>query len=128
MRPFKIMKMMNSREIEYIDMISFKLNELSAIVDVVDEKCNAGGSLINDYFDMQKGLNSLIEKISVLELKKETKNRMTIAYLWDTPNKKILSIHPAIWTCLRRTAILTFFWIAFTISVSNVAIHFTVGY
>lgn len=64
MRPLKIMKMMNSREIEYIDMISFELNELSAIVDVVDEKCNAGGSLINDYFDMQKGLNSLIEKIS----------------------------------------------------------------
>lgn len=60
MRPLKIMKMMNSREIEYIDMISFELNELSAIVDVVDEKCNAGGSLINDYFDMQKGLNSLI--------------------------------------------------------------------
>lgn len=45
-------------------MISFELNELSAIVDVVDEKCNAGGSLINDYFDMQKGLNLLIEKIS----------------------------------------------------------------
>ena len=64
MRPLKIMKMMNSREIEYIDMISFELNELSAIVDVVHEKCNAGGSLINDYFDMQKGLNSLIEKIS----------------------------------------------------------------
>lgn len=49
MRPLKIMKMkrimkMNSREIEYIDRISFELsqirknlNELSAIIDVVDE-------------------------------------------------------------------------------------------
>jgi hypothetical protein len=38
------------------------LKELSAIIDVVDEKCNA--SVINDYFDMQKSLNSLIEKIN----------------------------------------------------------------
>jgi hypothetical protein len=76
MRPLKIMKMeriskMKSREIEYIDKISFELSqirknlsELSAIIDVVDEKCNAGGSVINDYFDMQKSLNSLIEKIN----------------------------------------------------------------
>ena len=27
-------------------------------------KCNAGGSVINDYFDMQTSLNSLIEKIN----------------------------------------------------------------
>jgi hypothetical protein len=76
MRPLKIMKMerlmkMNSREIEYIDKISFELsqirknlNELSTIIDVADEKCNAGGSMINDYFDMQKSLNSIIEKIN----------------------------------------------------------------
>ena len=76
MMPLKIMKMkrimkMKSREIEYIDRISFELSqirknlkELSAIIDVVDEKCNAGGSVINDYFDMQKSLNSLIEKIN----------------------------------------------------------------
>jgi hypothetical protein len=52
---------MKSREIEYIDKISF---ELSQIIDVADEKYNAGGSVINDYFDMQKSLNSLIEKIN----------------------------------------------------------------
>ncbi len=62
---------MKSREIEYIDKISFELSqirknlsELSAIIYMVDEKCNAGGSVINDYFDMQKSLNSLIEKIN----------------------------------------------------------------
>ena len=62
---------MESREIKYIDKISFELSqirknlsELSAIIDVYDEKCNAGGSVINDYFDMQKSLNSLIEKIN----------------------------------------------------------------
>ena len=62
---------MKSREIEYIDRISFELNqirknlnELSAIIYMVDEKCNAGGNVINDYFDMQKSLNSLIEKIN----------------------------------------------------------------
>jgi division protein CdvB (Snf7/Vps24/ESCRT-III family) len=76
MRSLKIVKKkrimkMNSREIEYIDRISFELSqirknldELSAIIHVVDEKCNAGGSVINDYFDMQKSLNSLIEKIN----------------------------------------------------------------
>jgi hypothetical protein len=70
MRLLRITKM-NSREIESIDRISFELsqisknlNELSAIIDVVDEKCNAGGSVINDYFDMQRSLNSLIEKIN----------------------------------------------------------------
>jgi lauroyl/myristoyl acyltransferase len=62
---------MKSREIEYIDKISFELSqvrnnlkELSAIIYMVDEKCNAGGSVINDYFDMQKSLNSLIQKIN----------------------------------------------------------------
>ena len=62
---------MKSREIEYIDRISFELsqirknlNELSAIIYMVDEKCNAGGSVINDYFDMQKSLDLLIEKIN----------------------------------------------------------------
>ena len=62
---------MESREIKYIDKISFELSqirknlsELSAIIDVYDEKCNAGGSVIKDYFDMQKSLNSLIEKIN----------------------------------------------------------------
>jgi hypothetical protein len=62
---------MKSREIESIDRITFELSqirknlsELSAIIDVVDEKCNAGGSVIKDYFDMQTSLNSLIEKIN----------------------------------------------------------------
>jgi lauroyl/myristoyl acyltransferase len=62
---------MKSREIEYVDKISFELSqirnnlkELSAIIYMVDEKCNARGSVINDYFDMQKSLNSLIEKIN----------------------------------------------------------------
>jgi lauroyl/myristoyl acyltransferase len=76
MMPLKIMKLkriskMKSREIEYIDRISFELSqirnnlkELSAIIDMVDEKCNAGGSVINDYFDMQTSLNSLIDKIN----------------------------------------------------------------